>query len=259
MRIVRLVLALAILPLPAFAADSPWTGTWKLDPAKSKFTGDTFSYTRSADGLMHFSNGGTDDYAFNPDGKEYSGPYGAKISVNGKSPTAWTEVVKRDGKVLTTNDYTLSADEKSLSIHYAGNKPDGSPFSDDATYTRLSGKSGPEGKWRSTKVTISAPNSWVIAMPSPSEIRWEIPDYKGVLEGKMDGNDIAIAAPQIPKGLTMSLKPASPHKINYVEKIAGKTVSLGYLTLAPDSKTILDTSWNPGKETEKQVAFFAKQ
>ena len=259
MRTPVLVFVFATFTASAFAANSPWAGTWKLDPARSKFTGDTFSYTRSPDGMMHYTNGSTTEFAFQPDGKDYPGPFGGTISVTGKGPSAWTEVDKRNGKVLSTSDYTLSPDGKTLAIHSSGNKPDGSSFSDDVTYTRLSGSKGPEGKWRSTKVNISAPNTWIIAMPSPTEIKWEIPEFKGTLEGKLDGSDIAIAAPEIPKGLTMALKPASSHKLTYVEKVAGKPVMTGYLTLAPDGKSITDTGWDPGKPNEKQLSFFARQ
>jgi hypothetical protein len=41
------VLAL-VSTMPTLAADNPWIGTWKLDPAKSHFTGDTFTYYPTA-------------------------------------------------------------------------------------------------------------------------------------------------------------------------------------------------------------------
>jgi len=39
-------LALLSATTLAIAADNPWIGTWKLDPAKSHFTGDTFTYSK---------------------------------------------------------------------------------------------------------------------------------------------------------------------------------------------------------------------
>ncbi|HEX5282724.1 MAG TPA: hypothetical protein VFW30_01295 [Bryocella sp.] len=35
--------ALALAAAPCFAAGQSWDGTWKLNVAKSKFTGDTFT------------------------------------------------------------------------------------------------------------------------------------------------------------------------------------------------------------------------
>jgi hypothetical protein len=58
MKKLLLVCALTIFAvLPALAADSPWIGNWKLDPAKSHFIGDTFTYSKAANGMMHFSDG----------------------------------------------------------------------------------------------------------------------------------------------------------------------------------------------------------
>ena len=133
MRTPALSPALFALTLSAFAADSPWSGTWKLDPAKSKFTGDTFTFSRSADGMMHYSNGADITYAFAPDGREYPGPFGSVEIVTAKSPLSWTRTVKRDGVVLSTDDYTLAPDQKGLAIHYSGTKPDGTSFADAAT------------------------------------------------------------------------------------------------------------------------------
>jgi hypothetical protein len=56
----KLLLTAAVLALSALsvrAADSPWAGNWKLDPAKSKFTGETFTWSKTANGMYHYSDG----------------------------------------------------------------------------------------------------------------------------------------------------------------------------------------------------------
>jgi len=57
--------------LPSFAADSPWAGTWKANNDKSHQTGETFTYTKTPDGMMHFDSGGPYPGTFRIDGKEY--------------------------------------------------------------------------------------------------------------------------------------------------------------------------------------------
>ena len=55
----------------ARAADSPWVGTWRLDAARSHFTGDTFSYSKAANGMLRYSDGSAAGYEFAIDGKPY--------------------------------------------------------------------------------------------------------------------------------------------------------------------------------------------
>ncbi len=47
--------------------------------------------------------------------------------------------------------------------------------------------------------------------------------------------------------------------MSYVVKDKGKPVGYGTQTLSADGKSFTDTSWSPGKESEKQTAFFVKQ
>ena len=257
----KLILAAALCTLtslPALAADSPWAGTWKLDPARSHFTGETFTYSRSANGMMHYSNGSSENYDFAPDGKDYPTGFDGVVAVTGKGPTAWQEVFKRNGATLSTGEFSLSPDEKTLSATFTGTKPDGTTFNNEETYTRVSGTKGPEGKWKSTKVNISAPGSWIISFPSADTIKWDIPDYKETVEGKTDGSDLPISGPTAPKNMTLAVK-LTGKKISYTVKHEGKPIGRGNVTLSADGKAATDVSWNEGKLNEKTSAVFEKQ
>jgi hypothetical protein len=245
--------------LPVLAADNPWIGAWKLDPAKSHFTGDTFTYSKAANGMMHFSDGSTFNFDFNIDGKEYKTVYDRTTTWTAAGDNAWDTVMKANGKVLGKSHRQLSADGKTLTITGTGTKPDGTTFNDVSVYTRVTGTTGLVGKWRSTKVTISAPDSSVVSSPSPGIMHWDIPAYKETVEGKFDGTDLPITGPEVPPGLTLAVKPSSPTKYSYTVKANGKPVSYGIQTLAADGKSFTDVSWNPGKESEKSTAFYAKQ
>ena len=63
--------ALALQTASTLAADSPWSGTWKLDPTQSHLTGDTFTLTQGRGTMLHYSDGSTANYDFGVDGKEY--------------------------------------------------------------------------------------------------------------------------------------------------------------------------------------------
>jgi len=258
-KILATLALLALTSAPVLAADNPWVGTWKLDPAKSQFTGDTFTYSKTPKGMMHYSDGSTFSWDFGIDGKEYKTAEGRTTTWTANSATEWTSITKLNGTVLSTDHYTLSPDGKTLSITYAGIKPDGSKFNDSATYTRVTGTNGLPGKWRSTKVNVSAPDSFIIAAKPNGIIHWDIPSYKESVEGKTDGSDLPITGPVVAPGTTLAVKMTTPRKISYTVKENGKIVALGIQTLAADGKSFTDVSWSPGKMSEKATGYYAKQ
>jgi hypothetical protein len=256
-----LICALMLLAIaPAFAADSPWVGTWKLDPSKSHFTGDTFTYSKASNGMMHFSDGSTINYDFAIDGKPYKAAYDRSVVWTAAGNDAWNSTMTSPkGVVLYKAHHALSADGKTLNLTYTGTKPDGSTFNDTFTYTRLTGTKGLEGKWRSTKVNITAPDTFIVSAPSPGVLHWEIPGYKETVEGKADGTDHPITGPTVPPGLTLAFRLLSSHKLSYVIKNNGKPDGYGVQTLAADGKSFTDVSWSPGKMSEKSTGYYAKQ
>lgn len=249
----------AFAVLPALAADNPWVGTWKLDPAKSHFTGDTFTFSKASNGMMHFTDGSTLSYDFGVDGKPYKTHDDRTASWASTGDNAWESVIKAGDNTLSTDHYTLSPDSKTLNITYSGTKPDGTSFNDEAVYKRLTGTKGLAGKWQSTKIKISAPGSFVITSSEPDAFHWDIPDYKMSVDGKADGSDLPLTGPTVAPNSSISVKMLSPRKISYTMKEGGKPVAMGIQTLAADSKSFTDVSWSPGKMSEKQTALFVKQ
>jgi hypothetical protein len=123
----------------------------------------------------------------------------------------------------------------------------------------MTGTTGLVGKWKSTKVNISVPDTMVVSSPSEGVLRWEYPHDKATMEGKLDGTDLPSTGPQVPDGVTQAFKVLSPGKLSYTVKVKGKTEGLGVQTLSGDGKTLTDVSWSPGKESEKSTAVYEKQ
>jgi hypothetical protein len=257
------LLLCSVLALPvslAQAADSPWDGTWKLDPAKSHFTGDTFTIAQGPGKLLHYSDGSTASYDFGVDGKEYKTWSNRTTIWTPAGNNAWDTVTRADGKVLVTSHRQLSADEKNLTMTFAGTRPDGTTFREEDVYDRVSGAGGLIGTWRSIKVSDpSGPREFVITSPAPGVLHYEVPDMKATAEGRTDGSDTPLMGPDVPPGSTISFKMLSPTKIRYVMKINGKTDNIGEETLAADGRSFSDMNWNPGKENEKTTGVFLKQ
>lgn len=258
-KVMQVCLITLLAAMPALAVDNPWIGSWKLDPAKSKFAGDTFTVSKAAGGKMHYSDGSTTSYDFAVDGKAYNTAFGHTSAWSAAGDNSWDEVVMGNGRQLVKNHYVLSADGKTLSISYTGTKPDGTSFDDSATYVRVTGTKGLAGKWRSTKVTVSAPDQFIVSMKGGGVVHWDIPGYKETIEGKMDGSDLPVSGPTVPEGMTVSLKATTPKSIHYIVKVKGKPIAYGVQTLSADNKSFTDVSWSAGKMNEKATGFYAKE
>src|SRR5579859_351453 len=134
----------------AFSADVV-DGTWKLNVAKSKFSGTapksaTRVYTESADGTT------LDQKIVGADGKEMSMhvtlAYDGKDhsitgnpdadSGTGKAIDARTSDFKltKDGKVVGTVHRVVSADGKTLTVHNKGTHADGSAYDDTLVFDK---------------------------------------------------------------------------------------------------------------------------
>ncbi len=88
---------------PCFAAGSPWDGTWKLNQAKSKMTGSTF--TISMDGGMYTVDTGTIKFQYACDGKDYTIIADRTISCTGGG-NSFTVGIKVAGKPYSTTHRT---------------------------------------------------------------------------------------------------------------------------------------------------------
>ena len=258
----RLLLACAMLlgpVLPVLAVEVSWVGTWKLDPAKSHFTGETFTYSKGSGAMIRYSDGSTTTYDFAIDGKPYKSYADRTTTWTQAGERSWDSVTKQSDTVLFTFHRELSADGKALTVTSTGKRPDGSPMNDAAVYERVGKGTGLIGKWRSTKVDVPSPGSAVIATPAPGAMKIEYPEWKATLDGRLDGKEFKPTGPTIPPGTTVSMRAVSPTKISYVWRLNGKPDSYGVQTLAANGKSFTDVSWSPGKQAEKSTAYFVRQ
>jgi hypothetical protein len=144
------LLSTLFLGTTAFAADAV-VGTWRLNVAKSKFTGTapqsgTRVYAETADGIT------LDQKMIGADGKERSLHTTIKYdgkdypvtgnpdgdSVAGKVIDAHTTnfTIKNGGKVVGTVHRVVSADGKTLTVHNKGTHADGKRYDDTLVFDK---------------------------------------------------------------------------------------------------------------------------
>jgi hypothetical protein len=150
MRYLRLVLMLLAIATALVAAD-PFVGTWKVDPAKSKFkTGagpkeQTATISESGGDLDIAVKGTAADGS--PISIHYTVPLGGgtgKViessydAVTGKrmNPNERETQYSKGGKVVYTTHAKLSKDGKTLTVHSVGTNPAGQKVDGTVTYQK---------------------------------------------------------------------------------------------------------------------------
>ena len=254
----RLVVVIALLSAvsgSALAAESPFAGTWKLDIAKSKLTGDTLDYSKTATG-MHFDDGAT-SYDFAVDSKDYPTLPGYTTNWTKTGPMSWDVVYKSGGKIVSKSHRTISADGSRLSSDFTQYRPDGTIHKGGVVYKRLTGSTGLAGKWKDVKVNATD-DTLQIMVPSAGHYELISAAYSSSVTGMTDGTPAPMKGPTVPPGAMASYKAVGESTWDYLITVQGKPYDKGRLVVSPDGKTLTDTSWTPGREAEKSTSVYAK-
>jgi hypothetical protein len=241
---------------PCFAADSPWSGTWKENLAKDKLTGETIVITAKGSGY-HFTNGPV-SYDFSCDGKPYTTFAKNTITCTSTSDGGLDFTTTANGKVTSKSHRSFSPDGKQMTMNSTEYREDGTTTNNVIVRNRKSGTKGIVGEWVNAKVTPSEPEVMTIKVDNDM-FHMQGQHAKTSIDAKLDGTDTKVVGPMVPAGAIASYKSLGAHKLQYSFKLNGKVMDEGTLTLSPDGKTLTDTSWAPGKENEKTSEVYDKQ
>ncbi len=258
----KLLLGLALCLLvssPAFGAENPWAGTWKLDMSKSTFA-NSFTYTQTPDGMMHYVDG-PEVTNFRIDGKPYTSRGIHTSTWTATGPRTWDTIHKAGDVVESTTHRQLSEDNQTFTMTTDGTAADGSTLHYVDVYTRVSGTTGLLGSWRSTSSTSTySSDERITIFPSPpGTYHQQSTRDKSTIEGKTDGSEFPLKGPRISPGVTMAMKVVSPHSFTYTMKLDGNVQYEGVQTMAEDEKSFTNTSWIKGSEGTKFTYFYVRE
>ena len=257
MRIVGLIVAAVALSGVAVAAESPFVGAWKMNVAKSQFTGDTMTFTKTATGY-HTGDPGPTPFDFSDDGKDYPIVANRTTSWTRNGDGSWTIMVKAGTKPLVKIHRQLSADGATMSSTYEEYRADGSVVHEADVYKRVSGTTGLEGKWEDVKVD-AATETLMISMTNPHTFKMSYPASGVVVVTHGDGSPAPVSGSTVPPGAMAAFKSEDPMTMSYTNTLSGKVMGAGTMMVSSDGHTLTDTSWTAGKEAEKQVSVYDKQ
>ncbi len=255
--LISAALCLMVTGAQLSAAENPFVGTWKLNPEKSKFTGNTVAYEKLPSGEWKSTAAGM-SYTFRMDGKERPGLFDRQVSWKQENDRTWESTIKAGQTTLMTQRYEVSPDNKTLKVTSQGTTPSGEKFNDVTSYMRESGSTGLAGKWKSEKVQISVPTVLEIKPHGSNGISMVLPSYKATVDLPFDGTDTKATGPTIPPGMSFSAKKLDDRTFEFTEKSQGKPIFKMTFKVSPDGKAITE-SGKPVGVDEPFTAVYERQ
>jgi hypothetical protein len=151
MRLLRLALVIMAFSIGLFAAESPFSGTWKLNVAKSKMAppspqAETVRVDADDNGIK-VSDDITDakgqpmkvSYDAKFDGKDYpatGSPAWDSVSFQRVNASTLKAKTKKGGTVVGEYTITVSQDGKIITVKYTETGPEGKPVKGSAVYDK---------------------------------------------------------------------------------------------------------------------------
>jgi len=245
---------MGLAPAILAAADAPYIGKWKLNPAKSQFTGETLSIEKTSSGMIRQTSEGQ-SVMFKLDGKEYPTPEGGTIAVKEIAADTWETTSRLNGKVILTGKMSVKGD--TLSGEMVVHKPDGGTVPGSSTSTRVSGGPGFFGQWKNTQV--KAPFTSVeITANGADGVTINYPEFGFTCSAKFDGKDYPAGGQFAGTKDTFVVKSTGPRSFEMTSKVDGKAVYVDTFSVSADGKTLTDDG-TPITAREPIKAVFDRQ
>jgi len=236
------------------AADPPYVGKWKMNPAKSDFGETTVTYEQLPSGEMQATSAGV-SYKFKLDGKEYPATFGSTATWKALGANSWETTYKLNGKVLTTDTLTLSADGKSMTVNSKGKKPNGEMLDDTVVSERVSGSAGLAGKWKTKNMKSAAPSVLEIASTGADSLMYKVVDIDLTCNGTFDGKDHPCSGPTLGPGWTVTFGKSGPGGLDLTVKNNGKVFFNVSFSVSADGKTLTENGTATAVNEKTKVVY----
>jgi hypothetical protein len=257
LRTLRLLLVLGLFTGSLWAASDPFAGTWKLNPAKSKLT-DQMRVEAAGPNTYIFHLSPTNPETIVADGADHPGIFGTTLAVSVLDVNQWRVVRRKDGHLLISAIWDLSADGNTLTDHFTGYRADGSTNNLLYTYARTAGESGFAGTWESTTEEVHSSFEMQIQPYEGGGLSFINPAQKMTKNIQFDGKDYAASGPNLPAGYVTSGRRVSDHAVELTDKIDGKLLDTQDVEVAPSGDSLTITTHVPGL-SKPNIQFFDRE
>jgi hypothetical protein len=250
-KIAVLVFVLALAGSLA-AAENPFVGIWKENVAKSKLTGDTIQFEKTASGAIRLSGSGM-SFTFQMDGKDYPRPLGGTEAWKQIDDHTWQITDK--GPVQETSTLKLSPDGQTLTSVIQGKRSSGEASQSTHVRQRVTGDKGLLGAWKSVQAKSSLPDTLEIKPAGADGLLITYVGQNLTCEAKFDGKYYPVKGRT---GLTIALKRTGPRSFEWLTRENDKPLFRETVTVSQDGHTLTDAG-SPVSTNEPFSEVFDRQ
>jgi hypothetical protein len=222
-----------------FAATDPFLGTWVYNAQKSPKP--TIRYTiKDLGGNRYALTGSTGTTVeIEADGVSIKSSTGATVSFKKLDDHDW-EMVRDDGQKMVRT-YSISADDKTLTLHdvFSGNSEGN--FETITKYARLAPGSSIFGEWQSVSMeekTLGEGLKLVVVPFEAGGLSFSVPAHKHLSEMKFDGKTYADSGAGDTEGHSSSGKRVNDRVLEIDSQLNGKPEDHEELQVSDDGKTL---------------------
>jgi hypothetical protein len=253
-RTLQLLLAAWLATGTSWAASDPFVGKWKLDPSRSR---EIYQMKIEAAGPNRyvFDFGGGAGETIVADGTEQPGLSGTTLSVTPVEPNTWKLVRKKNGYIVMTAIFKLSADAGTLTDNFTASRPDGWTFSIDYLFKRTAGSAGFAGSWECSNEMINSVYELEIQPYQGDGLALLLPAEHSARKMKFDGKDYPVEGAEVAPGSASSGRRVNDHTLEITDKIDAKTADTERITLSPDRNTLTMTVQQAGHSQPDTLVF----
>lgn len=246
-RILVMLVALCSLTGTLLAADDPFVGRWKVNPAKSHVAGAQLKIEDLGSNRFTITSHNISS-TFTADGTDQPDPFGTTTSISPEGSNALRMIVKRDGKVTQSMTLTLSSDGMMQTVKGANTTADGSTSDFEIELKRVSSGSGWTGTWEEVQEKTTSAHELDIETYQSRGLTFKSPDYLDVVNMRLNGKNYEQVGPD-----EFSGKRVDEHTLELIYKVKGHVLENRTYQVSPDGRTLTITtheSGNPQDEVE---------
>jgi len=257
-RTLSVLLIACIAEAASRTVNDPFVGKWKVNPSKSVPT-DQMKIDVAGPNTyaLNFIHGQTETIV--ADGTDQPGMKGTTFAIIVEGPNNWRVIRKKEGHMLISATWMLSADANTLTDAFTGYRPDGSHETLHYVYERTAGESGIPGPWISVSEGMNAVIELEILPYNGDGLSLHSAAAQLTKNIKFDGQDYPDVGPNVAAGTTSSGRRVNARTLEVTDKFRGKVTDIRRIELSRDLETLTITVRPVGQSKPKDILVFDRE